>query len=66
MRARAFGKKEKIIAQTREEAGNESENSSCFGKMISAEIKRAYKFKQPIDFQPYISKETIAKADEIN
>ena len=43
MRARAFEKKEKIIAQTREEAGNESENSSCFGKMISAETTRAYK-----------------------
>ena len=43
MLARAFGKKGKIIGQTREEAGNESENSSCFGKMISAGTKRAYK-----------------------
>ena len=47
-------------------AGYESENSSCFGKMISAETKGAYKIKQPVDFQPYISKETIATTAEIN
>ena len=34
--------------------------------MISAETKGAYKIKQPVDFQPYISKETIATTAEIN
>ena len=43
MHAKALGKEGEIIAQTREAAGYESQNISWFGKMISAETKRAYK-----------------------